>query len=198
MSQLNINSFPVDTTSLESLSTWIFENIRPFLQDRILEINSSNEYFSTMLLNDGFTIQLNAKSEDHRQFLRDTFKDSTLVRGIHKINFSNPRMEIKYREFQHQFSTVIAFHDFAEDVFYEKPSLDKAKRFLRPGGHIIIAAQAENDLFPGAEPDLGYLRKHNRKWINSLLSDCEVRRLRFFNWKGLCFIAIGRKSSTEI
>jgi len=193
MSQLTIESFRPQSDEIARLNNWIFETIQPYIKGRVLEMNSGQGDFSLYLVEEGITVQLNASSDSNREYLQERFRDTSLVRGVHKISFLNPRMEVKYLPFQGQFSTVLALNTIENNLIFDKSIIDKAKRFLRLGGHLIIIGQAENCFYPGSELDLEVLKKYNQSSINRILNDCQILITRFFNWNELHFLAVGRK-----
>src|SRR5258708_20431077 len=117
MSQETIEVFLQQPQEIGRLTDWIFATIHPFIVNRVIETNSAQGAMSSRLLESGFTVQLNATSENHREYLQETFGSTHLVRGIHRINFLNPRMEVKYLDFQERFSTVLALN-IEEDFLY--------------------------------------------------------------------------------
>lgn len=194
MSQLNIETFAFDTQTSQ-LNEWIFQTIQPFIKDRILELSTPSGPIASHLIGQGFTVHLNSPSEYDRQFLKKKFEAEPLVKGVHKINLLNSHMEVKYSGFQGRFSTVIVLDHMSESPFYNTSVLRKAVRFLRPGGHFVTIGQCPVDLFPDQEEDFRLLKKYNRDTIEERLTGCEPVLIRFLRWKGLCFVAVGRKPS---
>ena len=193
MGQHAIEVFYPQSESIDHFNHWIIEIILPYITGRVLETNSDRGAISSKLIEQGFTVQLNAASESNRNFLQDKFKEMPLVRGIHKINFLNPRMELKYLKFQDQFQTIIALGNIEENTFYDKSSIDKARRLLKVGGNMIVLGKAQSCFFPGSEIDFIELKKYNWSLIQNLLHNCEVLITRFFDRNGLYFIAVGEK-----
>ena len=193
MGQFAVNNFTIHTHDIEELYIWIFERIRTYLFDRVFEINSEKGLLSSMIMNLGLKMQLNATSEPDYAFLQEKFKNEPLVRGIHMIDFRNSELGRSYRHFQNQFSTVIALNNIQNEPFYDQKTIDKAKRFLQSDGHIIVFGRPTTWFLPGSEDDIALLRKHNKGVIEHILTDCEIVKTRFFDYNGPCYLAIGRK-----
>jgi len=197
MSQLIIESFQTNLEETERLTSWVFETIRPYLMDRVLQADSGEDAMTRLLIESGTTLQLNARSESQRDYLREQYKDVPLVRGIHRIDFSTHKMEVRYKDFQGRFATVLAFNDFINRGFFEKGSIHKAGRFLMEGGHLITIGVARDCFFPGAEQDAETLKKYNYDRIKVLLGNFQIMLIRFFDWNELCFLAIAQKPPVQ-
>jgi hypothetical protein len=193
MNQAILPYFTPLSEETTQMKDWIFQTILPYIKGRVFEMNSRQDLITDRLLENGFTLQLNSTSNEEREILMNRFKDNPSVRGIHKINFQNPRMEVKYLRFQAQFSSVLAISEIEKFEFYDKNALEKAKRLLVSGGHLIIVAPSPVDYYPGSPQDLEALKRFNKKHIKHLLTNCQILIITFFDWKGIWFIAIGRK-----
>lgn len=188
----NIEFFMPKSEEIHHLNNWLFETARPFIKNRVFEVNSGDGEFSSCLVDQGFTVQLNATSDTNRETLRQKFFNSPKVRGIHQINFSSQEMESKYIHFQNHFSTVLLFNRIEEDITCDLISLTKAKRLLSTEGYLILIARCATTFFPGSAPDIEQLNRINRHWISTLLPDFKIIQVKFFDWNGACFISIAK------
>jgi len=188
-----IESFLSTTEEKQRLNDWMFETIKPFIKGRIFEIHSGEGEFSSRLINHGFTIQLNAISDSNRKYLRDKFKESTMVRGVHKIDFFREDLEEEYSHFENQFPTVIVRDDIEENVINTIHTIKKAKRLLSHGGRFIVIGQCPTVLFPGTFPDIKLLKQHNRDWISKLMINCNLIKTWYFIFGSPNFISVAEK-----
>jgi hypothetical protein len=199
MSQI-INGFSIfQPESLEQLYDWILEAVLPAISGRVLETESGTGIFTAKLIQRNFNVELNASTEANRAYLRKKFKNDPRVRAVHLIHFrTQPQMEHKYIKAKNRFPTVVAIGDIATCGFYERPSIEKAKQFLSAEGHIIISCRCGVDIYPGSQPDPEIITDNTFPYIANLLTDCELLMVKYFNWNGLSFMAVGRKVLSEI
>jgi len=190
MSSHSIESFLATNQDINRLYHWIFEIVQPYIVGRVFETHSGNGKLSSLLIDDGFKVQLNATSEANREWLRQKFKDVPLVRGVHKIDFSHPELEEQYRHFENKFSTVLACGDFKTNFHYDTQALNKAKRLLMDGGRLIIVSQCPTIFFPGVDQDVEQLKRYTRDWIANVLRNCSILKIRLFDCNGTCFVSI--------
>jgi hypothetical protein len=193
MSQAAIETFLHQPEDLSRLNDWIFETILPFIKGRVLETHSGEGRLSARLLEKQFMVHLNASSDANREQLRQKFLSNPFVGGIHKLNFLASQIDAKHADFQEYFATVIAFNDIEENTFYDTSVIRTAVQFLRPRGHFITLGQCTVSFFPNSIQDFDQLKSYNRHVILSRLGGCAPLRIRFFDWQGLCFLAIGKK-----
>lgn len=185
-----IESFLPTIQETQRLYQWIFEIVRPYIIDRVFEIHSGKGRFSSLLIDHGLKVQLNAASETQREGLRQKFKHEPLVRGIHKIDFSQPELQEEYGHFGNKFPTVLACDDFEDNIIYDIQTITNAKRLLLPGGRLMVVSQCPATFFPGADQDIDQLKRFNRDWLSNILPNCHILKIRFFDWNGTCFVAI--------
>lgn len=193
MSQLSIQTFTRDNQAIAVLYDWILDRIQSYIADRVLEINSGQGTFSSKLLTLGVKLQLNATSDINRQQLREKFKDEPLIRGVHRIDFLEPDLEESYRTFKNRFSTVIALNDLENKDIYSKSTIDKANGLLQSDGHLILIGKPTTWFLPNSNQDIALLVKYNKKGISDLLTDCDIVKIRFFDFDGPRYLAVGRK-----
>jgi hypothetical protein len=194
MPQSTIASFPPHPNEAIHLNDWLFVTIHPYLSGRILETESGSGLFASRLTDHGFRIELNANSEDNREFLREKFKSNSLVRAVHRIDFrTDHQLEPHYSHFQDNYPTVLAIGDFVQNDFYPRDSFEKAKSLVCRGGNIIIAGSLPIDVYPGIEADMPEIKKHSRPYILQLLNNFQSRMASYFYWNGLSFVAVGTK-----
>lgn len=193
MAQLTIETFLPQPEENLRLNDWIFANIQPYIIGRVFEMDSGTGTISSRLVDLRFTVQLNATDEINRKYLREKFQGEALVRGIHRINFSQPDLEPAYADFAGSFSTVIALN-IIEHGFHAKNTFKKAKDLLVQGGHLIVATRSHIAFYPGWQQDIELIKNYDRKSIRETLSNCEILKTRYFDWNGLSVIAVGRKT----
>jgi len=199
MSQIINETFIFHPESLEHLEDWILETVHPAISDRVLETESGKGNFSAKLVELEYVIELNASSEAERDYLKAKFKDVVRVRAVHRINFrARPELEQRYLKAKNTFPTVIAIGDLLHYNFHESVFIRKAEQFLSPGGNIIITGRCKVDLYPGSDPDPSVISINTLPYVSTLLTNCELLLVKYFNWKGLSFLAVGQKRTSEI
>jgi len=189
-----IQSFLPRPGDIQRLYDWIFEKIQPFINGRVFETHSANGELSSRLIANGFLVQLNAKSEIGRQLLHDKFKGSSLVRGIHIMNFTNEAFEEQYSHFEKQFSTVLICDNVDDQINHDIAAINKAKRLVSDGGRLIVVGQCPTTLLPGFDQDITLLKQYNRDSITRLLNGFTLIKIRYFNFPSACFVSIAIKS----
>jgi len=189
-----IESFSQKFDEITELHDWLLATIQPFIKGRIFEAYSGNGDLSSRLINNGNILQLNAFSEDNKEYLRQMFLTSTAVRGIHTLNFRSNDIDGRYRHFQNHFSTVLVCDDFEKNIHNDIIVIQSAKRLISDRGRLIVIGRSPVVLFPGSEQDTELLNDYTQNSIFHLLKPDMLVKTWLFNYNGACFISISKRS----
>ena len=160
---MTIDRFSYDPQETATLYKWFAAAILPFIQVKVLEVNSGDGDLSALLVAQGVPIHLNVPDEDSRTLLRERFKGITLVRGVHRINFAHSDIEYAYKDTEGLFATVIDL--WGPDLGSQKEQVRaKAWRLLKDGGIYISAVPSHSTLWPGIHYSPEELR--NMEWLS--------------------------------
>lgn len=179
MSEPTIETFIRQPEHLARLNQWIFENTRPYIKGRALEIGSGTGDFTSLLVEQNIPVHLNAVSETNRNELIQRFQDSPSVRAVHRIDFARPDFEQAYANFKERFGAIIAVN-ITDRLFLERSGIKNAWFLLRNQGRLLLVVPAPTVNFPGAEEDPEGISRQNRKQLKLLLQDFEIRRKKHF------------------
>lgn len=204
MSQLAIETFIKTPDEIIKLNKWIFENIQPYIKERILELGSGSGIFSSLLIEQGISLHLSAETKVAREKLYEKLNGSTLIKAVHNIDLLHSEFKNRYSNELEVFSTLIAVN-ITENNFLRQIELENAKHLLRKGGNIIIVLPSSIEFYPGLDYDLEELKRHNRKYLKLQLSGFQIMKARYFNLSAventsvfalpkLAVIAVARKN----
>jgi|GEM_PF-3408530 len=162
-STMTIDRFSCDPQETATFYKWLATTIIPFIRVKVLEANSGDGELSALLVEQGVPLRLNVPDESSRVLLRERFKENTLVRGVNRIDFAQPEMEVAYKDAEGVFSTVIDLWgpDFRGN---KEQSRKKAWRLLQEDGILISAVPSHSTLWPGVNYSPEELR--NMEWLS--------------------------------
>jgi 2-polyprenyl-3-methyl-5-hydroxy-6-metoxy-1,4-benzoquinol methylase len=192
------------SNQIEDIYRWIFENIRPYIQGRVIEIGSGSGNIATIMVENKIPIHLNDTEEHHINMLQNKFNGSSLIRSINKVDFKKTNFENEYRRLAKTFNTVLSLN-ITEHNPLSQLAITNMKLVLVDRGILIMMAPAYTAIYNGLEVDLNDWKEYNYLSIKQILGNgFEILRLRYLNLPddsqnritshcGLSVLAVARK-----
>jgi len=159
---------------------WMFERLRPWLGDRVLEIGSGIGNLSEFLL-DRSRVVLSDTDSFYLDRLRERFARHPHVSVV----------ELRLPEFagdllSDRLDTVICLN-VLEHVRDDMLSLSTVYRLLQPGGRLVLLVPALPALYGSLDRALGHFRRYTAEELRHIFAATgfRTRHLEYFNLAGV-------------
>src|SRR4051812_13680608 len=161
---------------------WMFETIFPYSRGNVLEIGSGIGNISRFFIDRGYSITLSDTDEHYIDQLKKDFPGTDIV----SIDLVHEHFHEKYGHLFQTFDTVI-FLNVLEHINNEEQAIENCRRFLKPGGSIVILVPAYSFLFSKMDRELQHYRRYTSKRLSELVSKKKfiVRKVFYFNAMGI-------------
>jgi hypothetical protein len=170
-----------DQSTITTEIAWMFENIRPYLQGRILEMSSGTGSISSFLIENQIPLHLNETDQESRHSLRKKFKDNPLCKSVHKIDFHHPDFEKTYAEDLGKFTTILKLNN-PKNTQIDTLSINNLKLLMRDDGNLVLLIPANTTLYNGLD-NLDDLKRYNHQYLTNLLSQqFGILKVRYLNF----------------
>lgn len=133
-------------TAKNNFCNWIFENVRPFVNGRVLEVDNSGGYLKAVCIQNSIMIDSMA------------------------MDLANILFETNYIELAERFETVFALQIAQQPAHYTQ-MLDNCTKLLKTGGHLITILPAQTALYNGLSQGYKNWKASNLKFIGKLLDN---------------------------
>lgn len=184
---------PTSNSSLPDtqFNEWLFEVIQPYLKGRILEMGSTLNTISAILVQKGRSVHLSNPDKPTRDLLRATYQGVEALRRVYAINFHRSDFEQVYPATEVRFfDTVLAVNEPINETI-----IQNAKHVLRERGRLVALTPAYITMHAGFEVNLEILRKYNQQSIQRLMNgNLEILKIQYLNESSLSAIVIVRKN----
>jgi len=161
-------------------NNWIYERIRPFLGERILEVKAGIGNITRRLLDRELVIAADA-SDEHLNTLRKRLVESDrlkiVVFDLNKSDAGRFRGE--------KLNTVLCVNAL-EHIENDARALSCCYEILEPGGLLIVLAPSCKILYSTMDAGLDHCRRYSRSELVRKIEDAgfSIEFVRFFNFLG--------------
>lgn len=177
---------PIGAATLERLAhaprynTWMFERVRPWVGDAVLEIGAGIGNLSAFLM-DRRRVTLTDTSPTYLDALRARFAGRPNV-NVARLFLPNAEPS----DFDPPYDTVICLN-VLEHVEDDARSLRAILKLLRPGGRLVLLVPALPALYGTLDRALGHYRRYGRRDLTHRLEDAGFRteHTEYFNLGGI-------------
>ena len=162
-------------------SRWLFQNIKPQLGQRVLELNAGAGDITQNLLGRELVVATDP-DEENVHTLRSRFVQGPRVR-IMRFDPAKPPSEVLRRM---RFDTIICYNTL-EKIEDDSGALRHFSDLLEPGGKLLLMVPAHKTLFGPMDKALGRLRRYRRAELAAKLAatGMEIETPRFYNAVGV-------------
>lgn len=164
-----------------SYNRWIFERIRPFLRENILEVGCGIGTLTGLLLHQGKVLATDVK-ENYLEIVREKYKEhpnliGTLIWDIRSV----PSDELC------QAFDAIVCSNVLEHIEDDMTVLRHFHQLLSRKGRLILLVPALTWLYNQLDKDLGHFRRYSKKDLASKIEQSHFRilDLTYFNFFGI-------------
>ena len=142
----------------DRFNEWMYDQVCPFAQGRILEIGSGIGNISTFFVRDGHDITLSDVRTQYTQQLSQSFPGEMVL----EMDLVHPDFETKYRDQLGTYDLVFALN-VVEHIRDDRLALSNMRRLLKPGGVMFVLVPAYPFLFNNFDRALEHYRRYTRK-----------------------------------
>ena len=158
----------------------MFERIRPWVGDRVLEIGSGIGNLSQFLV-DRPSVVLSDTAAEYLERLRARFADRPNVEVL-RLYLPTPEGPVAHR----RFDTIVCLN-VLEHVADDVGSLVAMRRLLDRGGRLVLLVPALRALYGSLDRALGHVRRYTKGELRAKFGQngFTMRRLEYFNLAGI-------------
>ncbi len=159
---------------------WMFERLRPWLGDRVLEVGSGIGNLSEFLM-DRSRVVLSDTDPRYLERLRERFAGNAQV-AVVALRLPTFHAEL----IQEQVDTIICLN-VLEHVREDRLSLATLFRLLQPGGRLILLVPALPAIYGTLDRALGHFRRYTPAELRRKYDEAgfRMRHLEYFNLAGI-------------
>ncbi len=165
----------------DNFNQWMYETIRPYCHDSILEIGSGIGNISQFFIKEGSIITLSDTGDFYFDYLKKKFKGINIL----SIDLVHKNFDKEYNQYFETFDTIV-FLNVLEHIGDDESAIENCRLFLKPGGYLIVLVPAYPFLFSKMDMELEHYRRYTAKSLTTL-----IRKKRFIIKKAFYFNALG-------
>ena len=167
----------------DKFNEWMYQTIRPFCSDKILEIGSGIGNISQYFVNAHADITL---SDIRTAYCNELKKKFPTARDVLQLDLTHPSFDSEYAVHLQQYDTVFALN-VVEHIEDDALALRNCRKLLKDGGRLIILVPAYQALYNRFDRELEHFRRYNKKVINQKLMNAGLRIMhsQYFNFMGI-------------
>ncbi len=165
---------------LDRCDAWLFEEMKPFVGERVLEVGCGYGNLTQHLLSREVVVGIDLSSESIATF-RERFSNHPHVHAF-VYDITDPQvLELASWEFD----TSIALN-VLEHIEQEEKALEHIAGLLRPGGRLIAIVPALPALFGSMDRAIGHYRRYTARTLRERLEQAgfSILLLRYYNLLG--------------
>jgi SAM-dependent methyltransferase len=158
----------------ERFNRWMFSQLKPFVNGRILEIGSGIGNISKFLADSNVNFQMSDIRDQYIDYLKSKFPENSTL----KIDLVHPEFEFAYKDLLSSYDLVFALN-VLEHIENDSLALQNMQRLLKPGGQLFILVPAYNNLYNALDLALQHYRRYT---ISSLTKICPENMAVVKSW----------------
>ena len=169
-----------DRLLLDQVDLWLYEEILPFIGQRIVEIGCGVGNFTDHFLGKELYIGTDVSAESVVA-IKNRYPE--------RENFFAFIMDATTQDFltlrEYSPDTVFSLNVF-EHIEDHQAALNNAVEILQPGGTVILVVPAHAFLFGKIDQSIGHYRRYDKKQIRAMFNEAGIRadRLKYLNSLG--------------
>lgn len=163
------------------LNYWIYSQIKPYINGKILEIGSGIGNISRHFVENGEEIYLSDIRDQYLKSLKSKYPNNEVI----KIDLVDSEFDSKHSKLFETFDLVFALN-VIEHIKDDRKALINLTKLLKPNGFIYILVPAYQFLFNNFDKTLLHYRRYNkRKLINIFPNSIVIGKSWYFNFAGI-------------
>ena len=169
-----------------AFNQWMYDTIKRHCKGQILEIGSGIGNISQFFLKDHLDIYVSDIQRQYRDHLHKLLRVHKRDQKPFEINLIDDNFDDQHTEKFGAFDTVFALN-VIEHIENDDLAISNAKKFLKPGGQLIILVPSYGFLFNQLDTSLSHYRRYTTSSLGELFSkhDFQIKHKQYFNLAGI-------------
>jgi SAM-dependent methyltransferase len=170
----------------DAFNRWMYDSIKHYCTEPILEIGSGLGNISGFFIADGKQIMLSDLRQEYCTALSGKFLSAKNLIDIAPIDLVAPNFEETYRAHIGTFQSVVALN-VVEHIENDSLAMQNFKKLLTENGKLVILVPAYQWLFSRFDTELGHYRRYTKKRLTTLFekNGFTVQEAKYFNSVGI-------------
>lgn len=165
----------------DRFNAWMYEQVRPYAQGKILEIGSGIGNLSEFFVKDRCDLTLSDVRTQYTEQLAEKFPG----REVLEIDLVHPNFDVQYGHHLETYDLVFALN-VLEHIKDDRLALENMRSLLKPGGIMFLLVPAYPWLFNHFDRVLGHHRRYTSRSLSRVHPDgLKVMQKRYFNMMGI-------------
>jgi len=159
-------------------NNWIFEQIKPYLGDSVLEVGCGNGNFTVLLAEECSSVMGIDLDVEYVELAKNRLGNKAEIQII-QGDVLELDTDLRFE--------AIALLDVLEHIENDVAILQKLNRLLKPGGNLIVKVPALNSLYGEMDRAIGHYRRYNKKTLVDTFNKANlaVPKTWYFNLAGI-------------
>lgn len=167
-------------SSADKFNKWMYDQMKPYMKGRILEIGSGIGNISKILVNDQKDVVLSDYSSNYIDLLKEKFENTIVL----QIDLVDPNFETKHKNLFGDFDFIFALN-VVEHIEDHELALKNIYKLLKNHGVVFILVPAYQGLFNKFDIALQHHRRYTRKTLQNLFTRFKLINSYYFNFIGI-------------
>ena len=164
-----------------NLNNWMYSQIKPFINGKVLEIGSGIGNISQVFIKEGNDIDLSDIRDQYIDFLHDKFPDNKVL----KIDLVHSDFDEVYGHLFRTYDLVFALN-VIEHIENDKLAIKNISKLLKTNGIIYILVPAYQSLYNNFDKSLFHFRRYTKKSLKDIFqSNLKFIKSWYFNFAGI-------------
>lgn len=166
----------------DKFNEWMYHQVQPHCEGRILEIGSGIGNISYFFDRDGKDIDLSDIREQYRSYLRKTFEK----RAVLDLDIVTDSFDTKHADKLGTYDAIFALN-VVEHIKEDQLAIQNMVKLLKPGGKIVILVPAYQWLYNGFDVALEHYKRYTKRRLLNIFPTQGVRFVKswYFNFAGI-------------
>ncbi|MBN2712464.1 MAG: class I SAM-dependent methyltransferase, partial [Planctomycetes bacterium] len=169
---------------------WIASAIRPYLGDRIIEVNAGIGSV-TKYLPKRERLTVTESSEENLELLGESYRDNDLV---DVARFSPDTDSPAGTDLENCYDTAVCI-SYLESIEDDRAALRNIAGLLVPGGRLVLKVPLHPGLYGEYDRALGYLRRYSAPQLKALLEEAGFAVEKSMNFNSIAILGWWLNSS---
>lgn len=169
-----------DRLLIERVDTWIYEEVDPYVGQRVLEIGCGHGNFARFFADRQLYIGIDLSAESVEQ-VQSRFGHLPNVRAQVADVTAEPFLDLA----RHRLDSVFSLNVF-EHIQDDLGALRNAKQVIVPGGTLVLVVPAHSWLFGTIDVAIGHYRRYDKRALAAMFRELDLELLvhKYLNMAG--------------
>lgn len=167
-------------SSADKFNAWMYDQLKPYINGRVLEIGSGIGNISKFLVNQHDQVTLSDIRDGYVNKLKEEFKKANVL----EINLTDKDFDVKHKKLFGTFDFIFALN-VIEHIEDDKLAMANIHKLLNKGGLVFILVPAYQVLYNHFDTALEHYRRYNERSLKEIFSNYKLIKSYYFNFMGI-------------